>query len=197
MVAQFGSPLGLAVRRMRSLRRTKRLWRLGVLALAILVAISALVLTLTTGSGAPTHIALDGIPERDLSEFGVQLLQPDRAPTIDAVAAELTAKTGQPRADATVKETVLVRVVNDRADPPMDKLAWAVSLEPASINAIPPLGPGQYRFCGHPLYSVVFIDAESGEFLFGTQRSTLNDSESPADCPMPDTPDAPTPAPTP
>lgn len=90
-----------------------------------------------------------------------------------------------------------MRVVNDKSDPPMDSLAWAVNLDPVTVNAIPPLGPGQYDFCGHPLYSVVFIDATTGEFLLGTQRSTLNESESQADCPKADTPDAPTPAPTP
>ena len=182
---------------MKLLVSAKRHWPLGLLALVILAASGALVFTLTPGSRAPTQIALDGIPERDLSEFGVQLLQPDRAPTIDAVAAELTAKTGLPDGAPTVKETVLVRVVNDRADPPMDTVAWAVTFDSLTINAVPPLGSGQYNFCGHPLYSVVFIDAGSGEFLLGTQRSTLNGSESQADCPQPDTPGAPTPAPTP
>lgn len=159
-------------------------WHIGIAAVAVFVAVGTLVVTLSAGSGAPTRVSLDGVSDQDLADYGIELMEPDQQPEIDAATAEQAAKSGVPDAEARVKETVLVHLLNQRADPPIDELAWAVNFDPITIQAIPPLGPGQYRYCpGHPLYSVVFIDAESGSLLFGTQRSMLNDSESIEDCP--------------
>lgn len=154
-----------------------------VIVLAIVVA-GALLATLASGSGAPSHPALDGVSDQDLADYGIQLMETDDQPLIDAKTAEEQAKAGVPDANPQVRQTALVRVINDRTDPPIDALAWAVNFDPATIQAIPPLGPGQYRFCGaHPLYSVVFIDADSGGLLFGAQRSMLDESESSDACP--------------
>lgn len=179
---------------MRRLPRPTLLWPLAILVIVVIAVVAALAVTPPSGGGAPLQVVLDGIPERDFSDHGVRLIQPNRAPTIDSAAAEIAAKSGVPGTPS-VKETVLARVVNDRADPPVDTLAWAVSLDPASVHAFPVLGPGQYNQCVQPLYSVVFIDALTGDFLFGTERRALDESESKSDCPQLDTPDAPTPRP--
>jgi hypothetical protein len=152
--------------------------------LVLAVAAGALFLTLSGGRGSPIQVTLDGVPSENLSGAGVRLLQPDEQPEIDVASAEAAAKAHAPGQGAMVKETVLVRYVNERIKPPADRLAWAVNFDPATIWAVPPLGPGQYApFCGHPLYHVVFVDARTGDFIAATQRSGDNDADSGVGCP--------------
>jgi hypothetical protein len=90
--------------------------------------------------------------------------------------------------EAEVLETVLVRLVNDSQEPPLNKLAWAVNFDPATVEAIPPSGPAgapRPRFCDLlPEYDVVFIDAQTGELIFElTYTAALPDSDPAATCP--------------
>lgn len=175
-----------------------RILPVGMTVVALLAAAGTLLITLTGGSGSQSQVALDGIPSENLAAAGVRLLEPEDQPKIDATRAEGTAKLNVPPSATApkVKETSLVRFVNDQIHPPVDRLVWAVNFDPETISAVPPLGPGQYDpFCGHPAYHVVFIDATTGELLTSYQRGGKNDALSDAGCPSSD-PDA-TPANTP
>jgi hypothetical protein len=165
-----------------------RVWHFGLAAVA-LAAAGALLITLGGGSGSQSQVTLDGVPAENLAAAGVRLLQPEAKPEIDAARAEETAKLNVPPSTTLpqVKETVLVRFVNDLVQPHVDRLVWAVNFDPATISAVPPLGPGQYGpFCGHPAYHVAFIDAITGELLTAYQRGGKNDALSDGGCPTPD-----------
>jgi hypothetical protein len=174
-----------------------RAWHLLVATGAVAAAAGALAITLSGGSSQATQVTLDGVPAENLAAAGVKLLETDEKPAVNANGAEETAKLHvPPTGSPVVKETLLVRFVNDGADPPLDLLAWAVNFDPKTVSAVPPLGPGQYGpFCGHPAYHVVFIDAKTGEFLAANQRGGKNDADSEAGCPTPDPDLNPSPSP--
>lgn len=136
--------------------------------------VSALVITLSA-SGGTQEIELDGVGSDALDSWGVRLLSPNGKPDITALAAEQIADQRKPGAD--VKEVVLVRVVNERLAPVIDRLAWAVNFDPASILPIPDLGPGgpnppEWNPCDEAVaFDVLLIDASSGEFIFEMQQS--------------------------
>lgn len=165
-------------------------WRFGFTALVVLVATGALIFTLATGSGSQSQIDLDGVTAQDLTDFGVSILPPDGEPIVDASTAEqaagLNVSPSGPKAE--VKETILVHLTKEGNIPPIDQLAWAVNFDPVTVQVTPPLGiplgatlpEDAAALCDHPVYFVSFIDAQTGAFLFATERSTAASAD---DCP--------------
>lgn len=164
---------------------------------AIAVVAAVLAFTLTVG-GSTQGTLLDGVDAKELEGSSIHILDPVGEPSITAEEAISRAKIGA-RSDARANETVLVRLVNDTGEPPWDNLSWAVNWDPQSVSEYPASGgpghPGtpRPRVCyGPPGYSVTFIDAMTGDFLFSMQASGPE-----VECPTPFPDDGRTPTPPP
>jgi hypothetical protein len=178
---------------------TIRRLALACLLVATVVAGAGLALYLALpAKGGANEIELQGIDENDLAGWG-RLLRPDgRPPKVSPEAAFATASRGKPNRPGAEEpealEIVLVRLVNESREPPLDALAWAVNFDPATVEADPPIGPVGAQlppWCGgvHPEYDVVFVDAQTGELIFEIQyNATLPDDDPSATCPPGDYP---------
>lgn len=175
---------------------TPALWfRLGASTLILATGVGITILGVTLATGGGVHdVELEGIPQEEFRALGARLLEPDGEPTLSgdqAVAAAL-----QNKLEGDVRETRLVRLVNDSARPKIDTLAWAVNFDPATVLRIPRLGGGPLNqndesdpstsssACGTYLkYDVAFIDANTGEWLLSVQQSGSLEPEQDGSCP--------------
>lgn len=173
-----------------------------VVALLVVAAVYAL------SAGSDNHVSLEGIDMDDLDLGGGELLvaQGDPILTADqAVAIVRNVKhveSGDDAPDAEVRETRLVRFVNDTKDPPTDTLAWAVNLTPETVPAVTPcrgicIRPGgpvnpnptptpepTPLNCGrHTVYDVILIDARTGEWLYEAKSTELGEPAPSETCP--------------
>ncbi len=159
---------------------------MGMLTALVCAALAGFALTLTLPARGGTHeIDLKGVDGDELAGWG-RVLKPDnRVPSITSTAAVAISSANKPGAKPL--ETQLVQLVNDSRKPPLDSLAWAVNLDPATVQAAPILGPpgsSHPRVCGdHPQYDVVFVDAQTGELIFELQHTGPPGNNPFATCP--------------
>jgi hypothetical protein len=122
------------------------------------------------GSSAPTPpLALDGISAEDLAQFGVKLTPPNSTSTgISRQDAERTALQVRPDLPK-AKEVILAHLQDDHAVPPVDRDVWVVVSDTAGIpwSGGPYGGDASERPERIMKWSVTFIDAQSGELVFG------------------------------
>ncbi|HSP55700.1 MAG TPA: hypothetical protein VLS25_08930 [Dehalococcoidia bacterium] len=174
---------------------TRRLALATFLAAILVAVVAGLTLYFALPARGGTHeIDLQGVDGDELAGWG-KVLEPDiRSPAISAAAAIATSSTNKPGAKPL--ETVLVRLVNDSRQPPLDAIAWAVNFDPKTVEVAPIGGPIGYehpRVCGqHPQYDVVFIDAQTGELIFELQNSGPPGNDPSATCPAETTYPSPT-----
>lgn len=161
--------------------------------LVLVIAASAVIgVTLATGGGVH-EVDLEGVPAGEFRALGARLLEPDGEPVISDGQAVSVALQNKFRGD--VRETRLVRLVNDSARPRVDTLAWAVNFDPATVSRIPGLGEPLYQEkqpkpsaspanCGvFLMYDVTFVDAMTGEWLFEVQQSGSGEPNEDGTCP--------------
>jgi hypothetical protein len=146
-----------------------------------------------TPTPAPSSVSLAGVPNRALSDRHIQLLAPDASakPTISkdrAEAAGTQPGIGEPNGGK-ARETVLARLVITGIASPVDRLVWAVNLDPTSL-AISPIAGGPLQ--GGPTpesplvpqYAVWFIDAQTGEDVDYISAATQDGPPPPTDAPL-------------
>lgn len=111
---------------------------------------------------------LSSVSAAALAQAGIRLQPPTSSAVVSQQAAERTAVRSMP--GRVVHEAVLADFSDTHTVPPIDTLAWAVSLTV-------PLRGGSNGPRGHPpvkpLYMVVFIDARSGAFIMAAGGGQL------------------------
>ena len=122
----------------------------------------------------PVGFHLDGVPAVDFDGLhSSMLIEPALANPSVAVSQEqaiATANQNHPWRGE-IRQAVLVQLTDKAKDPPERTLAWAVNFDPATIVGWgpPSCGPAGHR-CASAydlFYSLVFVDANSGNFIFG------------------------------
>jgi len=138
-------------------------------------------------AGVAAGIALAGI----VLFAATRLVHPAIGPSIAAVSADRLAESGtvllnpfpwdrpeitQPQAErlalqqtpgATVLQSVLAEVVETNAGAKQPRLCWVVSLPASIVSSYGPPGSAPLR----ATFNLVFIDAHSGDFVFGSAGS--------------------------
>jgi hypothetical protein len=141
--------------------------------------VSVLLLT-AQGGEQLAPVALEGVPLEDLTNAGyaIEPVALEQQTTVSASAAVERALTEavlgeEPGTQARVRQTVLLRLLNPTTDPPLASLTWAVNIDPASVKGEPPHCVGcetqEYKL----QYMVFFVDANTGEPVYGLERSGL------------------------
>ena len=116
---------------------------------------------------------LSSVSSAALAHTGIRLQPPTSSAVVSQEAAERAAVRAAP--GRTVRETVLADFSNTPAAPPIDTLAWAVSMTVPPGFPMASAGP----FPGHPgmepelSYLIVFIDARTGAFIMATGGGRL------------------------
>jgi hypothetical protein len=114
-------------------------------------------------SGSSAGPSLDSVSAQTLAAGGITLSSPVASAAVSKDAALQRAQSQF--AGAQVREAVLAQVRDDHQVPVVDKLCWAVSLAPpAGTGSTGPPGSTSRPAS----YLVVFIDAQTGAFVFGT-----------------------------
>ena len=161
----------------------------GSLAMIAVVVIAAIVLTgRTTQTEADTLIA--GVPLDELAEMGFILKE---APADSSIAIDretaIALATGEHK-NATVVDSALVSFRMDQGVLAKERLAWAVSVDPLTVDAEPYWGafrndPENPDFrpdpetdvatAGEVIYQIGFWDARTGEPLVSVSVATIPD----------------------
>lgn len=114
-------------------------------------------------AGTSAGPSLGAVSAQTLAAGGITLSNPVASAAVSKDAAIQAAQAQF--AGAQVREAVLAQVRDDHQVPVVDKLCWAVSL-------VPPAGTGSAGPAGSASlpasYLVVFVDAQTGSFVFGT-----------------------------
>lgn len=151
-----------------------------VVAVAVVVAAGiALAVSLRSSSAGSNRVELLGVPLLDAEQHaGLRLAAPAGAsPALSAEDAVSVAKEDALTRNAEVLEAKLVglsvpgRFANER-------LAWAVNFDPGTVIPVQPLGPaGRAPLQDYgSAFMVVFIDANSGEFLMLWTAGALSEA---------------------
>lgn len=148
--------------------------RLAIRSSLIVGALSILVFAavLTWPSSGAAQVSLSGVASDNLAADGVYLQAPrtdDKAVVSSDDAVKETIAT---RPGAVPREVVLTRLVRANADPKIERLVWAVNLDPATVTTenFGPINPAPGGTVGSPnlqtLYAVSFVDAKTGVEVF-------------------------------
>lgn len=114
-------------------------------------------------AGSSTGPTLSAVSAQTLAAEGIALMSPSTSATVTESAAIETAESQFPGAQD--REAVLAQVRDDHQVPALDRLCWVVSLvPPVGTESIGPPGSTPQPAS----YFVVFIDAQTGAFVFGT-----------------------------
>ncbi len=142
-------------------------WFVAAVAVALLVAVS-LVAAISSlflfDGGASADVTLQGVPPEALAEQGISL-----SPVDPSTAMRLSPQQAREVAefpDAQVRQIVPARLKGDQAGKTLDRVVWVVSLEPGNLGL--PAGPGDGTGSPVFLFYLVFIDGNTGEYLFGS-----------------------------
>ncbi len=141
-----------------------------------LVIAAAITVAFTIACGGDDFI-LTGVPKADFdgseSSMVVEAAPADAAPGISSDAAAAGAMRATPRYQGgKIRQVALVRLTDHAQQPPTERIAWAVNFDPTTVPGTEPLGP-----CGQDCpntklaYALVFIDAQTGDFVFGSESS--------------------------
>jgi hypothetical protein len=111
---------------------------------------------------------LSSVSATVLAQAGIRLQPPTSSAAVSQEAAEQAALRSVP--GRAVREAVLADFSNTHTVPPINTLAWAVSLTvPPRIASSGPRGHSPTK----PLYLLVFIDARTGTFIMGAGGGQL------------------------
>lgn len=124
--------------------------------------------TLLTVNAARTSVgpALTAVSAGTLAGEGITLSNPTASATVGQSTAVQTAQAQLPGSQ--VDQVVLAQVQDSHQNPRVDRLCWVVSLSPSGApHSSGP--PGSAALAAG--YFVVFVDAQTGAFLFGTSGS--------------------------
>lgn len=141
------------------------------IAVTATVGIAAALLQTGQGGEPPSPVVLDGIPLEEFTNNGVLLSPalPGETPALTAEAAVAKAERLFPGGAA--RQTLLLHVKNTAGYPPTDHLAWLVNFDPSTVAGSPPSGPDAPAGPYQTIYAYAFIDAESGELIFGGDKT--------------------------
>ena len=117
----------------------------------------------TWASATEADVALQSVTMHRLAEDGISLGVPKSAPTVSGNDAHATALQSFPGSQ--VRERVLALVTDDRVQPAIKRLCWGVSI-------VPPQGIWSSNHQVQGTYDLLFIDATSGKYFFGTKGGT-------------------------
>lgn len=119
---------------------------------------------------------LNSVTSTALASSGIRLQPPTSTAVVSQEAAERAAVRAMP--GRTVHETVLADFSNTHAVPPINTLAWAISLTVPPGSRMTSAGPPP----GHPeierTYLVVFIDARTGAFIMASSGGRFQPRQS-------------------
>jgi hypothetical protein len=152
---------------------------LAALPAAVLFAAVLYLAAHTEEAESPLH----GVSATDFENIGISPAEPGADPEVsrwEAIAAARPWHGG----DGDVRQVLLARLTGE---PAAGGLVWVVSLEPDSIVPVPPLGPGPASSpvdleTVEVVFSLVFVDAQTGQVVQGLERSTgepLKDASQP------------------
>jgi len=135
------------------------------------VLLSLIATAFSCGDGG---FILEGIPKADFDgSTGSTVVEaaPDGAsPLIDSEQAVAKAREGAYQ-DGNVRQVVLVRLIERAPEPPKEFLAWAVSFDPDTVVAAPPMGCHTDCEEYELEYALVFVDAHTGEGISSAEAS--------------------------
>ena len=154
-----------------------RMWRIsnrGLLATTVVVLAAAGGFSfILTGLGDPTGPSLQGVPAEDLKDAGIELCYASAGDTPLVSSDTAEAKAIELNRNSRVIEKVLVLLLDKSSETKAEHMAWAINLDPMTVQGIPPLGPPgsqdpnlDYR----AEYAVAFMDATTGDLIFMLQR---------------------------
>jgi hypothetical protein len=136
----------------------------------ICVVVGAMTLALSVCSTAFSQVnhaaatgtvpALQSVSAQRLAEDGITLAAPSSAPGVSADDVQATALQHFPGSQ--VRERVLAVVRDDHVMPAINGLFWIVSI-------VPPGGIWSSNHQSEGTYDLLFIDAMSGKYFFGTK----------------------------
>jgi len=145
---------------------------------AVLALVAGVILLGETSTAQ--DLDLDGVSADELRQgFGVVLEPPrpeDRASVGPERALEVARSERGP--DTKAREVILARIHEGSGRVVDGQLVWVVNLDPGSFLPIPPLGlgagasdvtaaaAGEQRAA----FSLIYVDAVTGEFLFGQEK---------------------------
>jgi len=148
--------------------------RAGV-ALALVLALSVAALTaLLIDQRGPQNPVLKGVPQSAFDDVGYHLLfePPDKDVAVSKEAA-IDMAVGFGFGSGVATEATLGKLVSEGGTKPYDNVVWAVVLDPTTVKGFPPSNPDLYLGIEYELaYFVVFIDANTGEFIEAMSRSS-------------------------
>lgn len=160
--------------------------RVGGIRLLLLAVASALFFT---GQVTPAQIEIPGVPPQVLEQNGMAFLAPNGTPVISEEQARSIAMTEAITFDLPIKKTVVVRLIDVNAVPPVDQIVWVNMIDLTGRDVLFPSGPyisqdlsptGKFipegaqpepiRATPEPLpphtYYLIFVDANTGEYLY-------------------------------
>jgi hypothetical protein len=125
-------------------------------------------------SPASDEVTLQGIPAEKLADVGMTLRPPpsDFAPKMGKQEIEALRVSGGSSlgSDLPIREILLAQVSDKSKVPPIDQVLWVVSLDVsgARMPNLAPWGPHDFSY----LYSLVFVDPDTGAFVYSTEAAT-------------------------
>ncbi|MCH7617104.1 MAG: hypothetical protein J4O14_02015 [Chloroflexi bacterium] len=151
----------------------------GSLAVIALIVIAAIVLTSrSTQTEADTLIA--GVPIDELAEMGFILKEAPADSSISFDREAAIALSTREHENARLLDSALVSFRTDQGVLAKERLAWAVALDPLTVDAEPRFGPlpnnlenPDLETAGEVKYQIGFWDAQTGELLVSVSVASL------------------------
>ena len=146
-----------------------RQWRATLLGLLLLFVALVMMLAVLEEGHPSDESLLEGIPAEEITGGGITIdrapQEPDLPVTRDAAVqrAVRTYPGGVPR------QVVLVRLQS--AGDPANRVAWAINFDPSTVAGSPPSGRDAPAGPCETGYAFVFIDARTGDFIFGGDKT--------------------------
>jgi hypothetical protein len=138
------------------------------------LALTLAAVTLACGGSDGEDALLKGIPDDQFDgSTGTTVTRADSSQTATLTRDEAEEIAARTYSGGSAREVVLVEVEGSRISDDGPRLAWAVNFDPDTIGGSPPMGcledcPESIR----ALWAVVFVDANTGEFIFAADTST-------------------------
>lgn len=151
-----------------------------VAAVAVVSAALAIYIGLTSsgegGDPGDGKSLLQGVPPEALANAGITLKAPppDFVPKIGQQEIEASRVSGASSLgfDLPIREIALAHVSDNSRVPPINRVLWVVSLDVSGAR-MPNLGPGGPGLPDYfpYLYSLVFVDPDTGAFVYSVEAA--------------------------
>ncbi len=113
----------------------------------------------------PWDVSLETVPSQRLAAEKLELRAPSRAANVSKSRAEFLARSYFPGSD--VRESALAAVRDPNVPVVNGRLCWVVSLSLPGGIYHPSAGPRGNTMRLPASYLLVFVDADTGDFVFG------------------------------